>query len=412
MRWASKTPRVLTRLDVRLALLLAGATAAFTSLLLCGLLAYALSETLEEQASLLDDAIAVVAAAVSDGSLAETTPLHRGVAYRVIDDTGRAIASRGVWPPDVAIRRVTSLRAALGTSKREYLVRERRMPGAVTIAAALPLRHFVGERRELATRAAIVVVLGLLGSVGLGVLGARRALRPVRDAFEHMSAFSADVAHELRTRVNRTLNTAEIALSTTDDATAKDDALETIRETAEEMRRTIEQLLLLAKGEEGRLPLVREHVDVGALLDELVSFYAPAAERAGKTLDLSAAPVEARADRALVERAIANLLENALRHSAPGARIHVGATALDGVIVIVVEDSGPGIAAADAERIFERFVRLDPARGAGGVGLGLPIARMIARLHAGDLDAVPSALGGTAFRLTIQSAAVIAAARR
>ncbi|MBI3768706.1 MAG: hypothetical protein HY271_09460 [Deltaproteobacteria bacterium] len=402
MRWASRTPRVFTRLDVRLALLLAGVTAAFTSLLLCGLLAYALLEALEEQGTMLDDAIAVVAAATTEHGVATAVPLHRGVAYRVSDESGAVIASGGSWIADAPLRREVSLRAVLGAAEREYLLRERRLPSGVTITAALSLGHFARERRELAARAAVVVVLGIVGSLGLGIVGARRTLRPMREAFDRMAAFGADVAHELRTRVNRVLNGAEVALSTTQDPAAKDDALEAIRDTAEEMRRTIEQLLLLAKGEEGRLPLARERVDLGALLDELVSFYAPAAERLGKTIALSPAPVAVRADRALVERAIANLLENALRHSETGARIHVGAAVHGGTITVAVEDSGPGIADADAGRIFARFVRLDPARGEGGVGLGLPIARMIARLHGGDLDVAPSALGGAAFRLTIQ----------
>jgi len=423
MRSARDAPRALARLDWRLALLLAGASAAFTSLLLCGLLAYALVEALEEQAALLDDAIAAVAA-TADG-VAAPIAMHRSVAYRVTGADGAVVAAAGDWGADAAVRRTASLRAALGASRGEYLVRERRLGNGVTVAAALPLGHFVRERGELVARAAVVILLGLGGSVGLGLLGARRALRPMHAAFERMAAFSADVAHELRTHVNRVLNGAEVALATTRDAQAKDEALDAIRASAEEMRRTIEQLLLLAAGEEGRLPLARETIDVAALLEELVSFYAPEAERVGKTIVLATPPVHGErplatpplavhgeqavapaplvlhADRALVERAVANLVENALRHSAAGSRIRVVASAGEGTIAVAVEDSGPGIDGADAERIFERFVRLDAARGPGGAGLGLPIARMIARVHGGDLAVAPSSLGGAAFRLTL-----------
>jgi len=430
-------PRALARLDLRLALLLAGATAAVTSLLLCGLLAYALVEALEEQAVLLDDAIATIAAATTAADVAATpAAIHRGVAYVVTDASGTVIARAGAWPPSASVRHEPSLRAALGATRDEYLVHERRLPSGATVTAALPLAHFARERGELVTRAGVVIVLGLCGSVGLGLLGARRALRPMRAAFARMAAFSADVAHELRTHVNRVLNGAEVALATTDDMHAKDEALDAIRASAEEMRRTIEQLLLLAAGEEGRLPLARERIDVATLVGELVSFYAPEAERLGKTITFGAAPLagDSRrtldaslacrddrplgepvvgderalgvplvvdADRALVERAVANLVENALRHSAPRSRIRVVAAAGDGTIAVAVEDSGPGIERADAERIFERFVRLDAARGPGGAGLGLPIARMIARVHGGDVAVAPSALGGAAFRLTL-----------
>jgi signal transduction histidine kinase len=415
MRSAPDPPRALARLDLRLALLLAGATAAFTSLLLCGLLVYALGEALEEQAALLDDAITAVAAATTADGVATPVALHRGVAYRVTDVGGAVIARAGAWAPDAPVWREPSLRAALGAARGDVLVHERQLSSGATVAAALPLAHFARERRELATRAVAVILLGLCGSVGLGLLGARRALRPMHAAFERMAAFSADVAHELRTHVNRVLNAAEVALATTRDARAKDEALDAIRASAEDMRRTIEQLLLLAAGEEGRLPLARETIDVAALLEELVSFYAPEAERLGKTITLAAPPLHAErplaapplalhADRALVERAVANLLENALRHSAAGSRIRVVASVGDGTIAVAVEDSGPGIDGADAERIFERFVRLDAARAPGGAGLGLPIARMIARVHGGDLAVGPSALGGAAFRLTLAAA--------
>ncbi len=400
MPWGTSTGWRSPRVDVRLAVLLAGATAAFTSLLLCGLLAFALLEALEEEGAMVDDAIAAARSAGVEQGAAPVVPVHHGVAYRIVDAAGETHAGGAPWPPAGTLRDV-SLATALTASGDDFLGRQRPGANGAVVAAALPLRHFVRERRELVARGAVVVMLGLVGSIALGVLAARRALRPLHEAFARMSAFSADVAHELRTHVNRVLNGAEVALGTSRDAAAKDDALAAIHDTAEEMRRVIEQLLLLAKGEEGRLPVTRGPVDLGTLLTELVGFYAPAAERVGKTLSLVPAPLVVPADRALIEHALANLLENALQHSAREATIHVAATARDGMIAVVVEDSGPGIAAADAARIFDRFVRLDAARGGSGAGLGLPIARMIARLHHGDVTVARSVLGGAAFRLTL-----------
>src|SRR6185369_3415010 len=200
-----------------------------------------------------------------------------------------------------------------------YLVREHRAGDAGTVAVAWPLRHFVRERGELVTRAAVVIVVGILGSIALGMLTARRALSPLRDttaairaigprdlatriplrdtaddvdalaraanevlarlewAFARLAAFSADVTHELRTPVNRVLNAAEVALTTTADPAAKDDALAGIHATAEAMRQTIERLLLLARGEDGRLPLVKHDVDLGAVVRGLVELYGPEA---------------------------------------------------------------------------------------------------------------------------------------
>jgi signal transduction histidine kinase len=107
------------------------------------------------------------------------------------------------------------------------------------------------------------------------------------------------------------------------------------------------------------------------------------------------------ADRAWLGRAVANLLDDDLKHTTGSARIHVAVEVPNGNAVILVEDSGPGIAPGDRRRVFERFVRLDAARGSGGVGLGLSIARMVARLHGGELEVAPSPLGGAAFRLTL-----------
>lgn len=432
------------RIDVRLALLLAGVTAALTSLLLCGLLAYALEEALEEQAVVADDLAAVVAAATARG--VEAGVWHPGAAWQVRDGTGRTLAAGGVWPADAVIRRHATVRDALLARAHEYLVRERRGSGGTVVAAALPLRRFVRERGELAARAGVVVLVGLGGAIALGILSARRALQPLRDttaairaidsrrlaarvpergtgddvdrlaaatnevlarlewAFARLSAFSADVAHELRTPVHRMLNTAEVACTTTTDAAAKDDALAAIHATADAMRRTIDQLLLLAKGEDGRLRLAREDVDLGALVADLGELYAPEMERCEKRLLVAPAPVSVAVDRHLLERAIANLLENALRHSESGATVRIAVATDAGRATVVVEDSGPGIPEAARERVFERFTRLDEARAPGSVGLGLPIARMVARLHDGDLVVGASALGGAAFRLVLPGA--------
>ncbi|MEO6029746.1 MAG: sensor histidine kinase, partial [Candidatus Binatia bacterium] len=160
--------------------------------------------------------------------------------------------------------------------------------------------------------------------------------------------------------------------------------------------------LLLARGEDGGLPLTRDDVDLGAMIAGLGELYAPAAERLDKQLVVAAnAAGTVRADRELIERAVATLLENGLVHTEGGAKIWIGIERRDGVAVVVVEDSGPGIAAPDRERIFDRFVRLDDARNPEGAGLGLPIARMVARLHDGDLTVDVSPFGGAAFRLVL-----------
>ncbi|HEY2387167.1 MAG TPA: ATP-binding protein [Candidatus Binatia bacterium] len=434
--------RVFARIDVRLALLLAVMATAFSSLLLAGFLAFATVESLEEEAVRLDDATRVLAA--EPVGAAESTTLARGgFSFRVRDAAGHVLESGGTWPEAEHMHGRVSLAEALGADAADWLVRARPTPDGGVGEVALSLRHFVRERGELAGRALVVALLGLAGALAFGIVGARRALRPLREttaairaidpkrldarialrgthddidalagttnevlerlawAFARLSAFSADAAHELRTPVNRLLNTAEVALTTTGDVAAKDDALESIRETAQALGRTIEQLLLLSAGDEGRLELSREPVELGGLVADLAGLYAPEAESRGRTIELAAAAVVLRADRGLLERAVANLLDNALKYGV-GGPIRVGVESADGWAAIVVEDAGPGISAADRSRIFERFVRLDGGRATGGVGLGLSIARMVARLHGGELAVGSSALGGAAFRLALR----------
>jgi signal transduction histidine kinase len=103
------------------------------------------------------------------------------------------------------------------------------------------------------------------------------------------------------------------------------------------------------------------------------------------------------ADRALLDRVLLNLLENALRHGSSGGRVELSAEPSAGGIRIALEDAGPGIAPEDRERVFERFERLDRTRPGSGGGLGLALARAVARLLGGDLVLEPSRLGGARF---------------
>jgi two-component system heavy metal sensor histidine kinase CusS len=220
-----------------------------------------------------------------------------------------------------------------------------------------------------------------------------------------MAAFSADVAHELRTPVNRMLNQIDVALLQLEpDGAAA--SLERIREGAEEMRRMIEDMLLLSRGEEGRLAPRPEPLAVADVLGDLTELYRPSCEERDVVLSLRERdePGRITTDPQLLQRAVSNLLDNALRHTPPGGRIEVELRRQGEMARIAVSDSGGGVPEPERERIFDRFVQLDAARSAGGAGLGLPIARMIARLLGGDLVVRPSPLGGACFELIVRQA--------
>ncbi len=209
--------------------------------------------------------------------------------------------------------------------------------------------------------------------------------------------FVADAAHELRTPLAGVQAAAEAAIAPSLDADERDRLhLLLLRETGRAAR-LVHDLLALARLDTG-IELRREPVDLLALAGaatERVRLLAP-----GLAVQAGGEPVTVPGDPARLAQVLANLLDNARRHTPPGGAVTV-TTAAPGVVRVV--DTGPGVPAADRERIFDRLVRLDEARSDdGGAGLGLAIARGIARAHGGELRCVePPAGAGAAFELSL-----------
>ncbi|MGH7443146.1 MAG: sensor histidine kinase, partial [bacterium] len=146
----------------------------------------------------------------------------------------------------------------------------------------------------------------------------------------------------------------------------------------------------------------REHSDLSHELGLLAEFYGPAAAEAGITLALEPGPpVQAGIDRPLFQRAVGNLVENALKYTPPGGRIALRAGAEPKGATVEVEDNGMGMPEEAQERVFERFHRADPARprSSGGTGLGLAIVKGIMTLHGGSASLESRIGAGTRVKL-------------
>jgi len=199
-------------------------------------------------------------------------------------------------------------------------------------------------------------------------------------------AFVADAAHELRSPLTNMRTELEVAqrLSDTDWPALTTDLLTDV----DRLSRLVDDLLLLARADDAATRPARatEDVELGSLLAEVAARYPTV------TYERPAAPLFAVGERDAFGRVVANLLDNALRHARGSVRLAVAA---DGPYrIISVVDDGPGIPAADRERVFHRFTRLDDARArdAGGSGLGLAIVRELVRRHRGAVtlsDAEP-----------------------
>lgn len=197
----------------------------------------------------------------------------------------------------------------------------------------------------------------------------------------------ANVSHELRTPISG----LQAALENIVDGVAEPDAetLRTMLAQVERLGRLVERLLDLSRLESGTVPLERRPFAVASMLDHAIRDAQIGAPDVKMHVDVEPAQLELDADPERLHQVVANLVENAVRHSPRSATVVVGARRVRDGVSFEVIDEGPGIPESDASRVFERFYRSDASRSSheGGAGLGLAIARWIVDLHGGDIRA-------------------------
>ena len=227
----------------------------------------------------------------------------------------------------------------------------------------------------------------------------------LEESFERISRFSADIAHDLRTPVNNIRGEAEVALARARGAKEYRDVIESCLEEAVRLSDLIGDLLFLARAESTVTHLRCERMDVGELLGGGREYYEASAADGGVSLTMALVhePVIAELDRALLQRAVGNLVSNSLAHTPPGGAVRLETKADRSFIQIEVSDTSAGIPAEALPRVFDRFFRVDSSRsqGTGGTGLGLAIVQSIVLLHGGNAE-ISSQLGqGTRVSLSL-----------
>ncbi len=194
------------------------------------------------------------------------------------------------------------------------------------------------------------------------------------------------IAHDLRTPIARARARLEDAGAHARDEDALRAAVERATADLDAVTAVFEALLRIAEIEAGARRSAFAPLDVAPLLADLAELYAAAAEERGLRLELSA-PIRlpAYGDRELIQQAVANLLDNAVKYSPPGSTMELAAIGEAGVVRITVTDRGPGIPEPDRTRAPERFFRGESARSTPGMGLGLALVQAVAQLHGGEL---------------------------
>jgi two-component system heavy metal sensor histidine kinase CusS len=224
-------------------------------------------------------------------------------------------------------------------------------------------------------------------------------LKRLDDSFTRLSQFSADLAHELRTPIANILGEGQVALTRDRTAAEYREIIESAIGECERLSRIVDNLLFVARVDAAREPVARKRFDARAAAEKIAAFYQTIADDHHVTISCSG-DGQIYADPDLFERALGNLLDNALRFTLENGSIQIALSEHDANFEVAVSDNGFGIAPEHLPRVFDRFYRAESSRGSDGAGLGLALVKSILGLHGGSA-AIESKFGhGT--RVTLE----------
>jgi two-component system, OmpR family, heavy metal sensor histidine kinase CusS len=224
-------------------------------------------------------------------------------------------------------------------------------------------------------------------------------LKRLDDSFTRLSQFSADLAHELRTPIANMMGEAQVALSRDRSSAEYRETIESAIGECERLSGIVDNLLFVARAEAAREPVARKQFDARAAVEKIAAFYETIAEDRHVAINCSGQG-QISADPALFERAVGNLVDNALRFTAENGSIQIALADHGRDFEVAVSDNGSGIAPEHLPRVFDRFYRAEPSRGSDGAGLGLALVKSIVDLHGGSARIESDPGRGTIVSLT------------
>ncbi|MEU0786383.1 HAMP domain-containing sensor histidine kinase [Streptomyces sp. NPDC006173] len=384
---------------------------------------------------------------VSDGRAVLREPAE------VPADTVELAAAAEELPPEGSAH---SLRDARIDGEGAYKLRTCEVEPGVVLVTAAPMTDLQGTVRQLVTVQVVAFALALLALVVAGRAVLRRGLRPISDmahtargitshnltgsarlplragggkggpeveelrtafntmlehiddslavrteAEQRLRRFVADASHELRTPLMSVRGYADLfQYAAANEPAEREKHLARLRAEAARMGVLLDDLLLLARldAAEVETPLRLEDTDLAELARDAADAFRAGHPGHDLSVTVAPGPVRLRLDPLRIRQVLDNLLTNAAVHTPPGTAVALALSASAGTVVVRVRDAGPGIPDADRERVFDRFYRVDKARGRdrGGSGLGLAVARSLVLAHGGTVD-LTSAPGATVF---------------
>ena len=226
--------------------------------------------------------------------------------------------------------------------------------------------------------------------------------------YRRLEEFSGELAHEMRTPVATLMGRTQVALSRTRTTAEFREVLEGNVDELERLSRLISDMLFIARADHNETPLQQELIDLAQASRTVADYLSLIADERGIAVGVSGT-ARVMADRLLLERAITNLLSNAIRHAFADSEVSIVIASDENSTSLSVTNHGEGIAPVHLQRIFDRFYRIDSARARieGGTGLGLAIVRSIMTAHGGQVTARSQPGGTTTFTLVFQTGSAI-----
>lgn len=365
---------------------------------------------------LAKDASPLMLEQLSASRLAEESPMREWTApsgQRLLVTTGPAKLASGETTYLALFQDQRTDRALLSNYARALAIV---LPLALLVALVgawltarsglLPLRRFAAVAGSVSSQSLTgrIEIEGLPTELRTLAASFNAMLTRIDEGVTRLTQFSGDLAHEMRTPIAILLGRTQVALSLPRDAESLKETLASNVEELERMTRLIADMLFLAQSEQDKSSLTRETLQLEAEATLVAEFLADvAADRQLLVTVTGSATVHA--NRILVQRAITNLLSNAIRYATAATRIAVDIRHLPNGVTLDVSNSGRPIPEAHLKKIFERFYRAEADRGrdSGGAGLGLAIVRSIMQMHDGDVTVSSGTNSGTTFQLQFPS---------